>query len=315
MEIRRRDVEDGLAAGLSLAVQAVDRARVGDQHAGGKLGVRVERQLVLDDVLVLAVQARRAGAEHDAAVRDARMVAVKLLLADKVHGRVVVREIVRHRDDRLFDGGKVRALLRDDKALARVLLARRKLRVFTGADALERALDRDRVLARVLHAGDAADRVGVALAHALAPERVVAAVRQDGLAVKAVQREHARIPADRDHTELAALFARRVDGVKVLRDLRVRVEAVDHVEILRELRGLLRQVVRAAAAEDHDVDLVRHARGVRHRVDRRAGLCLQRFGAAARENADELHILCTGQRAFHAAAEISVSCNADSNHF
>ena len=115
--------------------------------------------------------------------------------------------------------------------------------------------------------------------------------------------------------EVAALLAGRVYVRKMLRDLRVRVKAVDDIKILCKLCGLLRQVVRAAAAQNHDVNLIRHVFCLLHRINRHAGLRLHTVRAAACENAHKLHIFRVGKRTFHAAAKISVSGNADSNHF
>ena len=50
-EVRRRDVEDGLAADGALAAQAVRSAGEGQKNAAGELGVRVELERVLDDVV------------------------------------------------------------------------------------------------------------------------------------------------------------------------------------------------------------------------------------------------------------------------
>ena len=243
------------------------------------------------------------------------MVAVKLFLADEVYGRVVIGEIVRHRDDGFLNGSLVRTLFGNDKALSGVLLARRQLRVLAAAHAFKRALHRDGILAGVLYAGNAANRIGVTLADTLAPERVIFAVRQNRLTIEAVQREHTRVPTDGNHAEVAALLAGRVYIRKMLRNLRVRVKAVDDIKILCKLCGLLRQVVRAAAAQDHDVNLIRHVFCLLHRINRHAGLRLHTVRAAACENAHKLHIFRVGKRTFHAAAKISVSGNADSNHF
>ena len=78
------------------------------------------------------------------------------------------------------------------------------------------------VLLCVLDALDAADRIAVALADALAPERVVLAVRQDRIAVDARKREQKMCIRD----SLAGLWSRRarllcfrvLDDIEVNRD-------------------------------------------------------------------------------------------------
>ena len=94
------------------------------------------------------------------------------------------------------------------------------------------------------------------LADALAPEGIVFPIRQNCLGNNAVERKHARIPAHGDNSDGMGLSTGRVHPAKVLRDFCMGVEAVDHVEILRKLRRLLRQIVRTAAAEDHHVNLI-----------------------------------------------------------
>ena len=242
------------------------------------------------------------------------MIALELLFADEVYRRVVLIEVVRHRLDGVLDIGGISAVLEHDEALTRVLLPRRELWVCARTDGLESTLNRHSVLLCVLDALDAADGVAVALADALAPERVVLTVRQDRIAVDAREREQARVPADRDDAEVAALLRRLVDVGEVLRDARMRVKAVDDVEVLRVLRRLLRQIRRAAAAEDHDIDLVLPRCHILDIDDRHAlRPDLDGRGIAAREDCDELHIRILFDCTLNAAAQIAVTKDTNAN--
>ena len=82
----------------------------------------------------------------------------------------------------------------------------------------------------------------------------------------------------------------------------MRIEAVHHVEILRQLRRLLRQVVRAAAAQDHHVDLILQLRSVAHAVDGHARMRLNGRGVAPGEQCRQLHVGRVLHGALHAAA-------------
>ena len=67
---------------------------------------------------------------------------------------------------------------------------------------------------------------------------------------------------------MPALFCRRIHIIKMLRDSGMGVKAVYYVEQLRILRGLLRQVGRTAAAQDHYVDLIFPLLHVSYRANR-----------------------------------------------
>ncbi len=205
---------------------------------------------------VLIILSGAAAREHEAAVGHAAVVLPELLVGDEVDGGVIVREIVGHGlDGSLYSLG-IRTVLEDDKALAGMLLSCGELRGLSGADLLDGLLDRDGVLLRVLHAGDSPDGVRVALAYALAPEGVVLAAGENGVAQHTVEGEETRIPADGDDAHLPCLLRCLIDILKVLGDPGVGVEAVDHIEEGGVLRGHLGKVGRAAAAEDEDVNFV-----------------------------------------------------------
>ena len=186
-------------------------------------------------------------------------------------------------------------------------------RRFSGSDLFQRLRDRHGVLSGVLHAGDAADGVGVPLADSPPPEGIIRPVRQDSRGIKPVQGEKSRIPAARDQSDSAACLRRGVHPLKVFRDPRMGVKAVDHVEVPCQRRRRFGQVGSASAAEDQDVDPVlkgSHFRGGKHF---RSGQRLHACGVAAGKNADELRIRILPDGAFHASSQIAVSVNGDSH--
>ena len=149
----------------------------------------------------------------------------------------------------------------------------------------------------------------MSLADAASPERVIPAVRQDRARVKTVEREHARIPAAGDQREFVPRLCRGVDRREMRGNVCMRIETVDHAKVLRKLRGQLRQVRRAAAAQDHRVDL---AFTFRNRVSRKhlcAGFRNDRRRIAPRKDADKLHVGILPDRRLHAASEVPVSVN------
>ena len=193
------------------------------------------------------------------------MVAVEFLLRHERHRGVVVGEVVGHLHDGALDGCLVGAVLGHHEAFARVLLARHQLGVLARAHGLERRGHRNRVLARVRHAVDAADGVAVALGDAAPPERVVVPLGQDAGCIQAGEREHAGVPPRRDEGHGAALLRRRVHAREVVGDVRMGVERVHHVAQRGAGRRLLGKVARAAAAQDQHVDVADVRREVFHR--------------------------------------------------
>ena len=263
---------------------------------------------------VLAGGTRGAGADDRAAVGNAGVIAVELFLRNEGDRGVVVGEVVRHRDDGLFDGGRIGALLGHNEALAGVLLARGQLRVGAGAHGIQRLGHGHRVLAGVGHAGNAADGVGVPLGDAAAPEGVVGAVGHDGVGVNARDREHARIPAHRDDGHVPRLAGHRVDGGEVRRDVGVGVEGVDHVVERSGCRGLLGQVGGRAAGEHEHVDVVGVGGQLRGGPD--GDVLAERVHAgrvAASEHAHQFHVVVGGDGQFNAAAEVAIAENADAD--
>lgn len=199
-----------------------------------------------DHVGVLAAGTRGASADDRAAVGNAGVIAVELFLRNEGDRGVVVGEVVRHRDDGLFDGSRIGTLLGTTKH-SRVCFdawsapgwhrSARPQRLGTGTVYWRASTT----------PGDAADGVGVPLGDAAAPEGVVGAVGHDGVGVNARDREHARIPAHRDDGHVLRLAGHRIDGGEVRRDVGMGVEGVDHVVERSGCRGLLGQVGGGAA--------------------------------------------------------------------
>ena len=94
----------------------------------------------------------------------------------------------------------------------------------------------------------------------------------------------------------------------------MRVEAVHHIEQLCECRRLLRQIGRRAAAENQNIDLVLPHLRIIDRNHRHIHAGLYRRGSAPREHGDELHILICLHGVLHAAAEIAIAKNTNTNH-
>ena len=195
-----------------------------------------------------------------------------------------------------------------------MLLARRERRIRAAAHGLECRGDRHGVLLGIPHPRDAADRIRVSLADAAPPERVVCTVREHCIRIDAREREHAWIPADRDHTDVPCRLCRRIHRRIVRRDIGVRIKAVHHVEKLRELRGLLRKIGRRAAAEDEHIHLVLPLCRLRCRHNRHLRARLHRRGIAARKYSGQLHVRIGLDGVLHAASEIAITKNTNANH-
>ena len=137
-------------------------------------------------MLVLFLHSGYAGTDHHAAVRQSAVVTLHLFLGDEVNGGVVIREVVRHGLDLVFDLSQVCAFLSYHEALSGMLLSGGQLRIGTVSDCLYSLLYRDGVLSAVFYTLDAAYCVRMSLAHALTPEGVILAFRQHAVCVQAV---------------------------------------------------------------------------------------------------------------------------------
>ena len=112
-------------------------------------------------------------------MRQFRVLFAHLLGRDEVYLGVIVREVVRHVFDFRLDCGAVRTFRGHDKDLSLMHLPRGESGLLAASNARHGAIDRNGVLSRIQHARNAAHRVGVSLAHALAPEGVVLALREN----------------------------------------------------------------------------------------------------------------------------------------
>ena len=234
-----------------------------------------------------------------------------------MHRRVIIGKIVGHFLDLFFNARLVSALFCHNKALTYMLFSDRKLGISTAAHRFQRRLDGDGILLAVGNALDAANGIRMSLAHALAPEGIILAVGQNGVAKQTVQREHAGIPADRDHRDMSALACGFIYVFKMLRDLGVGVKAIHHVKALCKRGRLHGQIGRRSPANDHHVNFISHFHDLvgRHHGNPR-GAELDRVGVAARKDRHKLHIAVLRDRALHAAPQISITKNTDANaHF
>ena len=186
-KISWRDIQHCPAARLPFRCQTMSRPRIGNEHTCRELRIGIQLQVELDDMIMLLLMTRLAGADYEAAMCKATMVLHQLFLADEMYSRVIFIKVIRHRLDFMFDLCRIGAVLEHHKALARMFLPRRQLRILTRTNSLQCALDWNRVLLRVFHARNAANRIGMPLTYALAPECLVFAGWQDSIAVDAGQ--------------------------------------------------------------------------------------------------------------------------------
>ena len=94
------------------------------------------------------------------------------------------------------------------------------------------------------------------LTDTLAPKCIISAFWKNRIRIQAVQREHSRVPAHRDNADMTALLRSGIHFFKMLWNARMGVKAVNHIKMLHIRRCLCRKICRAAAAENHHVDLV-----------------------------------------------------------
>ena len=141
-------------------------------------------------------------------------------------------------------------------ALSGVLLSCGKRRVASASYCFECTLYGYGILSCVNYAFNSSDSVGVSLTYALAPESIGCAAGQNALCVNSVEREHTGVPTAADKRELAVFFSGFVYIGKMLRDVCVRIETVDYVEILCNSGSLYGQIRSRTAAEYEYVYIV-----------------------------------------------------------
>src|SRR5699024_7868941 len=149
-------------------------------------------------------------ADHDAAVGHGGVVAGQRVGVAERDGRVVGLEVVGHGDDGPFDLVGIGPVLEHDVALPHMRHGRCQVGSGPATDLVEGGIGGDRVLHPAGDTVDSAHRIRVTLAEAFAPERVGGTGGQDGLAVEAVDREHAGVPAGGDEPNGSALAGCRV---------------------------------------------------------------------------------------------------------
>ena len=177
------------------------------------------------------------------------------------------------------------------------------------AHGVDGSVDRHGVLPCVQNAVNAANGVGMSLTHAASPKGIAFAARQRRLTVQPHEREHARVPARGDKRDVTAFLCRLVHGGKMLRDVAMGVKAVEHVEVLCQLRCHFRQIGRAAAADNEQIDIVFVLQNVLRGKHPGARQRFDRLGVAAGEHAEKRQIAVLRDGKLHALAEIAVAVN------
>ena len=231
-----------------------------------------------------------------------------------MHDGVVIGKVVRHGLDRLLDGGLVSAFGGDDEAFAQMLLTGCQHRLAPGANGGNGGFLRDGVLHALLDAGNTADRIGMPLADALAPEGVAVAIRQGRFGNQAQGGKEAGVPADGDGRRRPGLFRGGINGGEIFGDAGMRIETVNGVEQRGQTRPLFGQVGRRTAAENQHIDLAleRGDFGFAHHghTGRRQ---FQGSRIAPRDHGGKLHIGILPQRQFNAPANIAITNNTYRN--
>ena len=249
-----------------------------------------------------------AAPDDEAAVGKSGVVPLHLFFRNEMDGRIIIREIIGHGLDLFLDPGQVCPLFRHDKAFSGVHVAGLEDRIFTLPDLLNRRLYRNGILPGVFDPADPADRIGMSLTDAPAPEGVIGAFRQAGCRDHTVQGEHTGIPAHGNDADLPAFTGRRVNSGKMLRNPGMGIKTIDNIEHLRVFGCLDRQVRCAAAAEDHHVNLIFKGRNLRHVINADAFRAdLQCFGRPSGEDSLQLHVGILSDGALHAPAQVAIS--------
>ena len=259
-------------------------------------------------MLILFVKACDTGPEHESPVRYSRMITCEFFLTDEVDRCIVIGKIVRHRLDRVFDRRFIRTFLRNDKALPCMLLSCGKLGIVSAPYGLESFGNGYRILLRILHPGYPSDSIGMSLADALVPERVVITFGKYAVRIQSVQREHTRIPSCRYERRMTALLRCLVDIRKMLGYLSMCIETVYDIEIFCIFGCLLRKVRRASAAYDQNIYLILMCFDLIHLIHRdslRFDLNIGRV--SSREHARKLHIIILPYGTLNSSSEITVS--------
>ena len=115
---------------------------------------------------------------------------------------------------------------------------------------------------------------------------------------------------------MAGILGGGVQGGEVVRDVGVGVEGVHGVEVAHEGRALLGQVRGAAAAQDQDVDVLGMGGRVGQGQDGHAGRVQgEALRVAAGKDRGKFHVRGVAQGELHAAAQVAIPGDADSQCF
>lgn len=182
-----RYIQNRPAAGLSFPGKPVGSPGVGNQNAGSELRIGIQLEAELYDVVMLLTFSGFAGADNKSTMGKAAVITLEFFLADEVYGGIVIAEVVGHGLDFILNLCGIGAIFKDYEAFAGVLLAGGKLGIGSASDSFQGSIYGNRVLFGVLYAGNPANRVGMALTDALAPESIVFPVRQYGAAIDSCQ--------------------------------------------------------------------------------------------------------------------------------
>ena len=266
-------------------------------------------------MLMLSVKSRLARTDHKSTVRNARVITFKLIKSNKMDCRVVVCKIVRHFLYLTLYSSLVRTLLGYNKALSRVLLTCRKCRLAARTDSLKCGFHRNGILLCIYNAIYTANGIGVSLAYALSPEGIVCSVGKHRRGIHSVEREHTRIPACRNKSELSCRLGGSIYIFKMLGYFGMGVKAVNYVEEPSHLRSLLGQVSRTSATKDKHVYFICHFLNIVCMYNGNIGSVeLYRFRVSTCKNCRKLHIGVLSYRRLYAPSEISVTENTYSYH-
>ena len=119
-------------------------------------------------------------------------------------------------------------------------------------------VNRNCILDRILHTRNTADSIRMSLAYTLAPECICASLDKNRLRIETVQREHSRIPANRNNTDIISLFCSFVHICKILWDLGMCIKTVNCVKIRCNLWTHDRKIRCRTTAQNHYIHVTLH---------------------------------------------------------
>ena len=102
---------------------------------------------------ILLIPSGLSVSDHETAVRECRVVALHLFLADEMNRCIIVGEVVRHRYDLFFDACKISTLFSNNIALSCVFLSRCELRGLAVSDYVRSSRETDTFFKRTTAQG------------------------------------------------------------------------------------------------------------------------------------------------------------------